>query len=128
MPAFLRCAGGVFTVADRLRLKNSVDMLLAMIQVRVLAFGVLKEALGGSEVSLELREGATVADLLAEVTRSYPTARLEGIAVGVNAEYANAERVLKAGDEVGLLPPVSGGAARTGANADGGPSSNGDRL
>lgn len=117
MPAFLRSAGGDFTVARRLRLKNSVGMLLAMIQVRVLAFGVLKDALGGREVSLELSEGATVADLLAEVARRYPKARLEGIAVGVNAEYASAGQVLKANDEVGLLPPVSGGCAGRAADS-----------
>ena len=89
---------------------KSVGMLLAMMQVRVLAFGVLKDAMGGAEVSLELRDGATVGDLLTEVARNYPKARLQGIAVGVNAEYASAGQVLKANDEVGLLPPVSGGA------------------
>ena len=114
MPAFLRSAGSFFTVIRHQRLMNSVGMLLAMMQVRVLAFGVLKDAMGGAEVSLELREGATVAELLEEVARSYPKARLQGIAVGVNAEYANAGQVLQANDEVGLLPPVSGGAPTLG--------------
>ena len=56
--------------------------------------------------TMELNEGATVADLLARLARA---ADLRGIAVSVNAEYALAAHVLRDGDEVGLLPPVSGG-------------------
>ncbi len=88
-------------------------MLSVMIQVRVLAFGMLKDAIGSDSVSVTLPESATVADLLAAVARSYPAAALQGIAVSVNAEYATGSQALHDGDEVGLLPPVSGGAART---------------
>jgi molybdopterin synthase catalytic subunit/molybdopterin converting factor small subunit len=98
------------------RLTFSVDMLSIMIQVRVLAFGVLKDVLGGKGILLGLNEGATVADLLAEVERTYPTARLHGIAVSVNAEYANGPQILHDKDEVGLLPPVSGGSAARAAD------------
>ncbi len=75
-------------------------------QVRVLPFGILKDWIASS--TLELQDGATVADLLA---RLGPAAPLRGIAVSVNAEYALAAHVLRDGDEVGLLPPVSGGSA-----------------
>jgi molybdopterin synthase catalytic subunit len=84
-----------------------------MIQVRVLAFGVLKDALGSEPSEVGLPEGATVGDLLAEVAGKHPRAVLRGIAVSVNAEYASATRVLAEGDEVGLLPPVSGGTSFT---------------
>ena len=87
-----------------------------MIQVRVLAFGVLKDVLGSSASQVSLPAGATVADLLAAVIRSNPNANLAGIAVGVNSEYAQVNQPLCDGDEVGLLPPVSGGIAPT--NAD----------
>jgi len=43
---------------------------------------------------------------------------LQGIAVSVNTEYAPAALVLRDGDEVGLLPPVSGGAARAASDPD----------
>jgi molybdopterin synthase catalytic subunit/sulfur carrier protein ThiS len=76
-------------------------------QVHVLPFGMLKNRMAAS--IMELDEGATVADLL---TRLAPAADLRGIAVSVNAEYAPAAHVLRDGDEVGLLPPVSGGTAR----------------
>jgi molybdopterin synthase catalytic subunit/molybdopterin converting factor small subunit len=78
-------------------------------QVRVIPFGVLKDWLGTSPATVELREGASVAELLAGLGARVPTPPLRGIAVSVNAEYATAEQVLHEGDEVGLLPPVSGG-------------------
>ncbi|MDE3189151.1 MAG: molybdenum cofactor biosynthesis protein MoaE [Acidobacteriota bacterium] len=84
-----------------------------MIQVHVLAFGVLKDSLGSDAIPVELHDGATVAGLLAQLGERHPAAMLRGIAVSVNAEYAAASQVLRAGDEVGLLPPVSGGAPET---------------
>jgi molybdopterin synthase catalytic subunit len=81
-----------------------------MNQVRVLAFGVLKEALGSGATSMTLPDGATVSDLLLEISKKQPSAVLRGIAVSVNAEYATRSQLLRDGDEVGLLPPVSGGA------------------
>ncbi len=93
-------------------------MLFLMIQVRVLAFGVLKDSLGSGASAVDLSEGATVAELLAQLGESHPAVALRGIAVSVNAEYASAGTVLREGDEVGLLPPVSGGASRTGSDLD----------
>lgn len=79
-------------------------------RVRVLPFGVLKDWLGSAATTLELPDGASVADLLERVGELHSTApALRGIAVSVNAEYATAARLLCDGDEVGLLPPVSGG-------------------
>jgi molybdopterin synthase catalytic subunit len=87
-----------------------------MIEVRVLPFGVLKDWLGASPATVELRDGATVAELLARLAESHSPQALRGIAVSVNAEYAATTHVLREGDEVGLLPPVSGGAATVPAN------------
>ena len=82
-------------------------------QVRVLSFGVLTDWLGSPAATVELPEGATVAQLLERLRTSAPGGQaaplLRGIAVSVNAEFAMAGRVLRDGDEVGLLPPVSGG-------------------
>ena len=93
-------------------------------KVRVIPFGVLKEWLGAADATVELPAGATVAELLERLSASLPAtspvgsaaASLRGIAVGVNAEYATAAQVLRDGDEVGLLPPVSGGGAARTAN------------
>jgi molybdopterin synthase catalytic subunit/molybdopterin converting factor small subunit len=79
-------------------------------RVRVLPFGILKDWLGASATTLELPDGASVGDLLDRVGELQNAApALRGIAVSVNAEYATATHLLSDGDEVGLLPPVSGG-------------------
>src|SRR3954451_20621264 len=79
--------------------------------VHIFPFGMLKDWMGSSGSTVELQEGATVADLLGHLAgkHSGPNQTLRGIAVSVNAEYAPAAHVLRDGDEVGLLPPVSGG-------------------
>jgi len=78
-------------------------------RVRVLSFGVLKAWLGAAELAVELPEGATVAKLLARLNASRSLPLASGIAVGVNAEFSTGAQVLRDGDEVALLPPVSGG-------------------
>jgi molybdopterin synthase catalytic subunit len=88
-------------------------MLLKAMQIRVLTFGVLKDWLGAAPSTVELPDGASVAALLERLSASIPALPLAGIAVSVNAEYATAAQLLRDGDEVGLLPPVSGGATRT---------------
>jgi molybdopterin synthase catalytic subunit len=80
-------------------------------QVRVLPFGVLKETLGPDPFAVDLPGGATVSDLLARLGVQAPTVETLGIAVSINAEYAERQRVLEEDDEVGLLPPVSGGSS-----------------
>lgn len=79
-------------------------------RVRVLCFGVLKDWFGDA-ASVELADGASVAALLEKLSQRQPARTLHGIAVSVNAEYATGAHVLHNGDEVGLLPPVSGGTA-----------------
>lgn len=80
-----------------------------MMQVRVIPFGMLKDWMGSSARTVELPEGASVGDLLGQLGGGAPAQTFKGIAVSVNAEYAAPGQVLREGDEVGLLPPVSGG-------------------
>ncbi len=77
-------------------------------RVHVLYFGVLKDVIGHRDAVMDVPEGASVADLLA-LHRKAGVAVWDSIAVAVNQEYARADDVLKDGDEVALLPPVSGG-------------------
>ena len=80
-------------------------------RVRVLLFGVLKDIFQRSEESLDLSSGATLSDLLDHYRRLAPEqARFfPSLALAVNQEYASAADELREGDEVALLPPVSGG-------------------
>ena len=80
-------------------------------ELTVRLFALYRERAGTKEFALELPEGATVADLTDAVRERYP--RLAPpevkIVVAVNADYADPEDVLNSGDDVCLIPPVSGG-------------------
>lgn len=79
-------------------------------------FAVLRELTGSSSVSAELPEGATVADALAAFGKQHPKlgeALAEmPVVMAVNHEYARPDQVLREGDELALVPPVSGGDGR----------------
>ncbi len=81
-------------------------------RVRVLFFGVLKDLAGKSGDRLDLPDGASVRDVLAQYEAQIPRlkAMLPSLALAVNQHYAGPDTKLKADDEVALLPPVSGGA------------------
>jgi molybdopterin converting factor subunit 1 len=83
-------------------------------QIRVLFFGVLKDLAGRSSDSLTLPDQATAGDLLEHYETQFAAfkGKLSSIAISVNQEYAGPEARLRSGDEVALLPPVSGGLTR----------------
>ncbi|MGC2697341.1 MAG: molybdopterin converting factor subunit 1 [Candidatus Angelobacter sp.] len=80
-------------------------------RVRVLLFGQLKDIIGRQEDSLELESGARLATVMSHYAERYPKFQglANSIACSVNQEYAQASAILEEGDEVALLPPVSGG-------------------
>ena len=82
-------------------------------QIRVLFFGAVKELVGRSSDTIDLPTGARVHDLLAQYAGEFPRfeALRPSLAISVNQEYSPLDRTLVAGDEVGVLPPVSGGRA-----------------
>jgi len=79
-------------------------------RVRVRLFASLRERAGSPELELELPDGALVGDALeklTEITDGIP------VAVAVNQEYVDVDTMLHRGDEVALIPPVSGGSLGT---------------
>lgn len=80
-------------------------------RVRVLLFGMLKDLAGKSSDSMDLPDHACVRDVLARYESTIPRFKdsLPSLAFAVNQQYAKAETTLHDGDEVALLPPVSGG-------------------
>ena len=82
-------------------------------QVRVLFFGMLKDVVGKTTDTLELPDNASVGDVLQHYGSRLPRLKevLPSLALAVNQQYSSAETRLKSGDEVALLPPVSGGAS-----------------
>jgi molybdopterin converting factor subunit 1 len=85
------------------------------IRVRVRAFAAVRQALGASEVELDLPAGATVAHLLEHLAAGYPAIvpLLGRTIVTVNQSFADQHQTVAPGDEVAIFPPVSGGSHQT---------------
>jgi molybdopterin synthase catalytic subunit len=81
-------------------------------KVNVKFFATYREVVGQSLVGMEVEEGLTLGQLLANIYEEHPRLKkwAESIVCSVNKKYADEDAVLKDGDEVALLPPVSGGA------------------
>jgi len=79
--------------------------------VNTLFFAAYRDILGRAELSVELSDGSTVADLVAELRgRGAPFDTLPTEpAIAVNRVYALHDEALAAGDEVAFIPPVAGG-------------------
>jgi molybdopterin synthase catalytic subunit len=85
---------------------------LGPVRVTVRLFAQLRERAGRREVELELPDGAVVRDAIAaldDVAAGLP------VVMAVNREYADETVELSPGDELALIPPVSGGAGATAA-------------
>lgn len=85
-------------------------------KINVLFFGVLKDVLARSEEAIDLPPGSSVRDLLLYYAHSAPQVATmrSSLAISVNQNYAADDHLLREGDEVGLLPPVSGGLTESG--------------
>jgi len=81
-------------------------------RITVLYFAVFREKIGTDSEALELPEGSTIAQAIAELGERHPAvARLRGrFRYAVNADFAPDDRALSDGDELALIPPVAGGA------------------
>jgi len=79
-------------------------------RIQVLCFGTLRELLA-PELDVELSAPATAGDLWRSLRERYPAlAPYEGsVAIAVNESFANLSTAVEPGDQVALLPPVSGG-------------------
>lgn len=80
--------------------------------VEIRLFAILRERAGLQTLQIELRDGATVADALRALDGSGPLAGLIErlpVRMAVNREYATRDTLLSPGDELALIPPLSGG-------------------
>ena len=83
------------------------------IAVSVRLFAMLREAVGTASLELALEPGATVGDAIERLSADERLRELLArlpLRSAVNREYAETDTVLAAGDELALIPPVSGGA------------------
>ncbi|HUO70212.1 MAG TPA: molybdenum cofactor biosynthesis protein MoaE [Solirubrobacteraceae bacterium] len=79
--------------------------------IRIRLFAMLRERAGAGELELEVPEGACVQDVLDRVSALTDGLR---VVIAVNQEYADPQSPLHAGDELALIPPVSGGSLTLG--------------
>jgi molybdopterin synthase catalytic subunit len=80
-------------------------------KVRVVLFAKPRELVGRPQVELALPAGATAADAWGQLSSRYHLGPLpRSFRCAVNSEYAGWEDPLKEGDELAVIPPVSGGA------------------
>ena len=81
------------------------------VKVAVRFFALYRERAGRTSMPLELPENSTVGDLIAHVRDIFPLLAPPDVDIvaAVNAEYVEGSTVLHPGDEVALIPPVSGG-------------------
>jgi molybdopterin converting factor subunit 1 len=79
--------------------------------IHVRLFAILRERAGIAETSLNLPAGATVDQASLALREKFPATAdyLPRVAFAVNQNYADRNAVLHDGDELALIPPVSGG-------------------
>ena len=79
--------------------------------VHVLLFASLRDRAGTGTVDLEVPEAATVQTAIASLTERFPALqdRLGRVMYAVNQQYSDRTTILEPGDELALIPPVSGG-------------------
>ena len=79
-------------------------------EIEALLFASYREKAGAGRLTLDLSDGATVGDMARAMRAKFPgLPEAERIVVAVNNEYQEHDFVLSDGDEVALIPPVSGG-------------------
>ena len=83
----------------------------ACIATRALFFAQLRDWVGADELTVTLPQGSTGRDLIRRLIQRHPKAEglLEVSRLAVNREYVSTDASLRDGDEVAVIPPVSGG-------------------
>lgn len=80
-------------------------------RVKIKFFAALREGTEKSEIEIDIPSGSRLNDLIERLKKEYKAIAefKTSIAYSINMEYAKGDEVLKEGDEIALIPPVSGG-------------------
>jgi len=91
-------------------LKSLIFVKRIFMKLKVLFFGITADIAKEKSIQLEIEEGLTLEKLRGLLNSKYPKlADYKNFSVAVNMEYATDDVILKNGDVVALIPPVSGG-------------------
>lgn len=79
-------------------------------EIQLLFFGIATDLVGENSISFDIEEQATIAQLKELLISKFSGLKnLNEFAIAVNEEYANDDLIIKNGDIVAIIPPVSGG-------------------
>ena len=79
-------------------------------EIQITAFGIAKDILSANKLTYQVNEGLSVHDLKARLLDEYEDfSKLSSLRFAVNEEYVEDSFILREGDDVILIPPVSGG-------------------
>ncbi|MEP2023794.1 MAG: MoaD/ThiS family protein [Reichenbachiella sp.] len=83
---------------------------MSEIQIKVVAFGIARDIIGGRELNLKLKSGSKAQEAMHLLKSQYPAfEQLSTLNLAINEEYVDDNHVIIEGDELVLIPPVSGG-------------------
>ena len=78
-------------------------------KVKVRLFATYREKVGRGELEMEVEEGATIGALAQRLEKDFTQLRLRPLIAALNSQYVEPDALLREGDEVAFLPPMSGG-------------------
>ena len=80
-------------------------------KIRVQFFSRLRDVTGSEHLDLDMKAGATVSDLLAELFARFPKLHdwERSVLVGAGVEFVDRDYVLRTDEEISIMPPVQGG-------------------
>ncbi|MBL4938686.1 MAG: MoaD/ThiS family protein [Lutibacter sp.] len=79
-------------------------------KIQLLFFGITTDLVGRNSQTYSIKEGTSIKDLKNILIADYPNLKnINEFAIAVNEEYANEVVIIKEGDVVAIIPPVSGG-------------------
>lgn len=81
----------------------------ATLQITVRCFAAVREAVGQDQLHIAVLPGTTLEDLRQQLVALHPALARVPLAFAQNRDYARGDAVLRDGDEVALIPPISGG-------------------
>ncbi|MCV9386932.1 molybdopterin converting factor subunit 1 [Reichenbachiella ulvae] len=78
--------------------------------ITILAFGIARDLFGDRTIKLDLKGGETVAEVMSLLKDRYEGLKqLKSVVLAVNEDYVEDDYQIKSGDELAIIPPVSGG-------------------
>jgi molybdopterin converting factor small subunit len=79
-------------------------------KVNIIAYGIAKEIVGGQSGEMEFSEHSSLSKVKDALVKKYPAfAELRKFSIAVNESYREDDYIISEGDELVIIPPVSGG-------------------